>query len=71
MKPYEDPHHPGNSAKHHTGKPCIEAGCNKPAGTMWSPHWCFKHNVERMKHIDRQMEDISASFFGGGMRNGG
>lgn len=51
MEAFEDPSHPGNSEKYHTGKPCYEAGCNRPAGTAWSPYWCFECNVERMKRI--------------------
>lgn len=51
MKYYRDRDYKGNSPEHHTGKPCIEAGCDKPAGTVWSEHWCFEHNVERMDRI--------------------
>ena len=58
MTPYRDPDHVGNSAGHHTGKPCIERGCDKPAGTAWSPIWCFKHNVQRMDRINRQLEQF-------------
>lgn len=54
---YKDPDHPGNSPEHHTGKPCIE-GCGRPAGTHWSPHWCFQCNVERMDRINRNLEGI-------------
>lgn len=42
----------GNSEKYHTGKHCIEPGCNEPAGTAWSPYWCVKHNIERIDRID-------------------
>lgn len=62
MFPYEDPNHEGNSDKHHTGKECIEPGCSKPAGTWWSPLWCFEHNVERMNRIDRSLKDIADVF---------
>jgi len=58
LEPFEDPNHEGNSAKHHTGKSCIEPGCNAPAGTLWGKYWCFKHNVERIKHIGSQLENI-------------
>lgn len=51
MKAFEDPNHPGNGPEHRTGKPCIESGCDRPAGTAWSPHWCFECNVERMRRI--------------------
>lgn len=52
LVPCYDPNHEGNSAAYHTGKPCIEKGCERPAGTWWSKVWCFEHNVERMKRID-------------------
>jgi hypothetical protein len=62
MPGYKDPNAEGNSAKYHTGKPCIEPGCNEPAGTGWGPHWCFKHNVERIDRISRQMEQINENW---------
>jgi len=61
MAGYDDPKHEGNSEKYHTGKKCIE-GCGKPAGTLWSPHWCFECNVKRINRINEQFEQlISAS----------
>ena len=57
-----DPNHEGNSAKYHTGKPCIEHGCTNPAGTAWSPLWCFQHNSERIRRISRSMETIARTF---------
>lgn len=53
----ENPAHEGNSAKYHTGKACIEKGCEQPAGTWWSPLWCFAHNAARMKRITAGLED--------------
>lgn len=61
LKAFEDASHDGNSAKYHTGKPCIEKGCPEPAGTWWSPHWCFKHNVERINRIDAGLNDVILS----------
>lgn len=58
VEAFEDPTHEGNSEKHHTGVACIEKGCNEAAGTWWSPYWCFKCNVERMKRIDSQMREM-------------
>ena len=57
VSPYADPAHPGNSAKYHTGKECVEPGCNRPAGTQWSKHWCFECNVVRMRRITKQLKD--------------
>ena len=62
LMPFEDPNHKGNSPEFHTGEPCIEKGCEKPAGTWWSKLWCFEHNVERMRRIDRQFTDIAKSY---------
>ena len=58
VKAYADPNHVGNSAKHYTGKQCIEKGCEAPAGTKWSPLWCFEHNVQRIDRISASLEDI-------------
>lgn len=55
---YKDPDHPGNSSKHRTGRPCIETGCNEPAGTAWGPHWCMKHNIERIDRITQSLEEL-------------
>ncbi len=57
---YADPNHRGNSADHHTGKPCVERGCDKPAGTAWSPLWCFDHNVERLQRCDRFFQSLKS-----------
>lgn len=57
MMNYENPEHDGNSPKWHTGKACVEKGCKKPAGTWWSPAWCFDHNVERMKRVSAGLDD--------------
>lgn len=60
LERYEDPNDPGNSAAHHTGEPCVE-GCGRPAGTRWSPLWCFECNVERMRRIDTSLRDTLAT----------
>lgn len=57
MMKYKDPNHEHNSAFWHTGKKCIEKGCGKPAGTWWSPVWCFEHNAERMDRITANLND--------------
>jgi hypothetical protein len=56
MNRYEDPKDPYNSDFYWTGKPCVEMGCEKPAGTYWSRLWCFDHNVKRMRRIDKSLE---------------
>ena len=57
MHAYQDPNHPGNSALHHTGKPCYYK-CGRPAGTQWSPLLCFPCNVVRMDRISDSMGRI-------------
>ena len=56
---FEDPTHKGNDDSYHTGKPCIELQCDKAAGTAWSPLWCFKHNVERMRRISKMLDAMT------------
>lgn len=60
MIAFEDPSHPGNGSEYHTGEPCHTKGCERPAGTWWSPHWCFEHNVERLHRITGQLDEIIA-----------
>lgn len=58
---YNDPKDRGNSAKYHTGKLCIGLDgqkCEKPAGTWWSPYWCFGCNVKRIDRITASLEKI-------------
>ena len=62
LENYENQEYEGNSAKYHTGKPCIENGCTNPAGTVWSPYWCFQCNVKRMRRIDAAFKKIAKGF---------
>jgi hypothetical protein len=59
MEKYEDPEAEENSEKYWSGKECIVKGCSKPAGTAWSPHWCFKHNVQRLNNITKQFTKLT------------
>ncbi len=52
---FDDKDDPGNGVEHLTGEPCIE-GCGRPAGTAWSPHWCFECNVKRIRRINSQLD---------------
>jgi hypothetical protein len=56
---YQDPKNKGNSKAYHTGKKCVEPGCQEPAGTAWSKLWCFKHNVERIDRITKSLEELT------------
>lgn len=64
IKPYQDPKHPYNGSEYHTGKECIEPGCHNPAGTAWSPFWCFDCNVKRIDRISRQLDEIAERYEG-------
>ncbi len=60
MEPYKDPDHPYNGIAYHMyGTKCIEKGCAETPGTVWSPFWCFKHNVERMDRVSKNLEDLA------------
>jgi len=61
-RPYADPGHPGNGPEHHTGEACVEEGCDRPAGTAWSPYWCQPHNAERIDRISRQLDGFIDRF---------
>jgi len=61
MKPIDDPNHPNNSVKHHTGKLCIK-GCGRPAGTFWNSQLCQVCNAIRVSRITAQLEGIMDSF---------
>ncbi len=60
MQRYEDPNDEGNSEKYLSGKKCYY--CNEPAGTAWSPYFCYSCNVERMQRIDKSFERLSKDF---------
>ena len=60
MERYEDRDDPGNSAEYHTGEDCIERDCDNPAGTAWSPKWCFGCNRARMRRITEELENLIA-----------
>ena len=44
-----------------SGQPCVEDGCDKPAGTWWGPLWCPDHDVERLDRISRNLKSMVAS----------
>lgn len=55
MERFEDPSDPLNGPAHHTGKLCIERGCERPAGTHWSRFWCQPCNAARMTRIGKAL----------------
>lgn len=56
MERCEDPNDPMNGPEYHTGKKCIERGCNNPAGTGWSRFWCQPCNAKRLNGISATLE---------------
>jgi hypothetical protein len=54
--------HPNCTAGHlcqqPSGRLCIEAGCDQPAGTLWGPYWCPDHDKARLDRINPQMEAL-------------
>jgi len=64
MERFEDPSDPLNGQQHHTGKTCIEHGCENPAGTHWSPYWCQPCNMKRMRRIDNGLKSALAELDG-------
>ena len=61
---YRDQDDPLNGAEYQTGKPCVEQGCDHPAGTAWSPFWCFCCNVKRLDRIDQGFQRLADMFEG-------
>ncbi len=60
LEPFEDRKHLGNGALYLTSETCVEPGCTQQAGTLWSPLWCFTHNVIRMRRISAGLEKLKA-----------
>lgn len=54
-KTYADPEHEYNSAIYHSGIACIESGCDRPAGTAWSPLWCQACNAKRLERVSANL----------------
>lgn len=38
-----------------SGKECLEQGCVKEAGTLWSKYWCPEHDVKRQDQIHERL----------------
>jgi len=60
MERFENPNDPWNGPQYLTGKACIALGapCYKPAGTLWSPHWCQSCNAARMRRIGANLRGM-------------
>jgi len=57
---YNDPDARGNTDKRYRRptKRCATQPCDEVPGTLWSPYWCFRHNVERIDRISDTLEAI-------------
>jgi len=55
---YEDPDDTLNGPRYQTGKLCIER-CGRPAGTAWSPYWCWRCNADRIGRISRSLNELA------------
>ncbi len=49
-----------NGGRYHTGRVCIEQRCPEPAGTAWGPHFCQRHNAERLDRFSRSLAELGA-----------
>lgn len=63
----DDPSDQLNGSQHHTGKACIETGCDNPAGTAWSPFWCQPCNAKRMQRIGASLAAMATALAARGM----
>jgi hypothetical protein len=52
----------GHVCQKPSGRACDEAPCPDPAGTLWGPYWCPRHDEERLDRISASLESIAASF---------
>lgn len=44
-----------------SGRICVERGCDRSAGTWWTPYWCPEHDVERQDQITAFFERLGRS----------
>lgn len=59
MERCEDPSDALNGPEYHTGKKCVEKGCNNPAGTHWSPLWCQPCNAKRLNRVTASLQIVA------------
>jgi hypothetical protein len=50
----------GHICQKPSGKHCYEMPCPEPAGTLWGPYWCPKHDQERLERITRALEMMTS-----------
>lgn len=41
-----------------SGRVCCVAGCDNPAGTLWGPYFCPRHDVERLDRVSAGLRSI-------------
>jgi hypothetical protein len=59
---YKDKSSPLHSSKYHSGKICIEEGCNKPAGTYWNINLCSECTILKIDMIIMISNGLLARF---------
>jgi hypothetical protein len=42
-----------------SGRRCYEQPCEEPAGTLWGPYWCPKHDKERLDRISAAFDQMT------------
>lgn len=50
----------GHICQQPSGRVCVEAGCDQPAGTLWGPMWCPDHDRERLDRISASLDALIA-----------
>lgn len=48
----------GHVCQKPSGRPCVEYGCELPAGTHWGPLWCPEHDEERLNRIAAGLDGL-------------
>jgi len=54
----------GHTCQRPSGRPCVQSGCDEPAGTLWGRWWCPEHDQQRLDRIGAALTAIGMSFRG-------
>ena len=54
----------GHQCQQPSGRTCVEAECDKPAGTLWGPMWCPEHDKARLDRISESFDEIEQALKG-------
>ena len=50
----------GHVCQKPSGVLCVEAGCDEPAGTLWTDLWCPEHDMERLDRVTAGLQSAMA-----------